>query len=147
MCDFASAFINPATFDVRVHDVLSHENTAIELGLEDGPKPNGWREMHYRPDGEIECRCLEVDKHTSDVCVDVVRQKWPTFSDFIEWAARNGAVGLRVLKRKRREPTRITDGDIVVVVSGKPEIELYEGDVWVLGGDPSITQYGGEILV
>ncbi|MDD4888894.1 MAG: hypothetical protein PHU85_03110 [Phycisphaerae bacterium] len=87
MCQMASGFINPATFEVKVHDLASHADTATALGLAtDGPEPNRWREMHYTPDGEIVCRVLEMDKHTAAECVESVRARWPRFVDFLNWA-------------------------------------------------------------
>jgi len=91
MCKMASGFINPQTFEVRVAALDSHSDTADKLGLKDGPEPNWWREMHYTPEGEIECRVLDIDAHSSEECEAAVAKRWPTFLSFLAWAARHGA--------------------------------------------------------
>ena len=86
MCRFASAVINPKTLDVRVSDLTSHSNTLATLGLADSNKPNGWREMHYLPSGEVAVHCLEFDDGSLADCVAAVKSRWPTFVAFTSWA-------------------------------------------------------------
>jgi len=86
MCQFASGFFNPKSMVVKVHDLSSHSDTQKVLKLGDGPEPNGWREFHYLPTGEIECRALPVDDKTSAQCAEELRERWPTFVDFFNWS-------------------------------------------------------------
>ena len=86
MCQFASFFVNPDTFEVKVADLNGHSETARILKLTDGQKPNGWREGHYLPTGEMECRCLDQDTHTSVECRTILLSRWPRFVDFLTWA-------------------------------------------------------------
>lgn len=91
MCKLISYFTNPASEQVRVLKLDDHSGTAKELGLRDTEKPNGWREGHYLPDGEVECRTLDVDKRTSSELVASVKARWPRFVDFLSWCLENGA--------------------------------------------------------
>ena len=91
MCELASGFINPATFEVKVADLQSHSNTAEQLGLHDTDARDDWREMHYTPNGAVVCRLLPDDSHTAKECRDEVLARWPTFVSFLSWAARRGA--------------------------------------------------------
>ena len=93
MCKMASGFINPKTLEVKVAVLDSHSGTAEKLGLKDTDKPNGWREMHYTPDGEVECRVLPQDSSTAGECRAMVLATWPTFADFFNWAVGQGAGG------------------------------------------------------
>ena len=86
MCQCASGFINPKTFEVRVRDLGSHSNTARALGLTDDIAPDGWREMHYLPNGRIACRVLLQDSHTTNECIAAVLARWPRFVDFLTCA-------------------------------------------------------------
>ena len=86
MCQFASGFINPKTFKVRVWDLDSHGETMEHLKLKDGNRPDGWREMHYLPDGDVSCQVLEIDRHSAKECEEAVRKRWPRFVDFFNWA-------------------------------------------------------------
>jgi len=86
MCRYISFFHHPQTHDVLVSDLNSHGNTERDLKLDpDGP----YREGHYLPDGEIECRLADEDIKagcTTADCEAAIRAKWPTFNDFEEWA-------------------------------------------------------------
>jgi hypothetical protein len=94
MCKTISAFFKPDTMEVRVNDLSSHSNTMEKLHLEDGPAANGWREMHYLPDGEVECRTLSGDSRNGPAAVECIRKRWPTFLDFLTWAtAQEGVCG------------------------------------------------------
>ena len=90
MCLTASGFFRPDTMEVKVYDLASHEATAEKLGLGDGPEPNGWREFHYTPTGVIECRVLAVDKRTASEAAAFIKERWPTFKDFFNWALAAG---------------------------------------------------------
>ena len=91
VCKIASGFINPKTFQVKIAVLDSHSETMVKLGLQDGDKPNGWREMHYLPRGGAKCRVLPLDAHTAEECEEAVRAKWPSFIEFWNWAWENGA--------------------------------------------------------
>ena len=91
MCKMASGFINPKTMAVKVAVLDSHHLTAKKLGLADTDRPNGWREMHYTQDGEVECRVLPQDSSTAEQCRAKVLATWPTFADFFNWAVGQGA--------------------------------------------------------
>ena len=84
MCRFASFKFKPAGHvAVRVAaDLSSHR----DIPGEDGARPNGWREGHYLPTGEIECRTLDVDRLTGGDCEEILRDRWPTFVDFFACA-------------------------------------------------------------
>ena len=86
MCRMASFLFNPKTLAVKVADLESHSNTAKILNLSDGPKPNGWREGHYLPTGEIVCNVLDVDSHTKSECESSIKAQWPSFIKFLNWA-------------------------------------------------------------
>jgi hypothetical protein len=87
MCRFASAFFSPDTMDVKVWDLNYHANTEEHLRLS-----GTWREMHYEPNGSVECRVLPEDPITSAQAVDQIRKQWPRFVDFLSWAVANGAM-------------------------------------------------------
>ena len=91
MCKMASGFINPKTMAVKVAVLDSHHETAEKLGLKDTDRPNDWREMHYTPEGEVECRVLPQDSATAEECQAMVLATWPTFADFFSWAVGQGA--------------------------------------------------------
>jgi len=112
MCKMASGFINPRTLEVKVKHLDSHSDTADALGLKDTCKPNDWREMHYTPEGEIECRVLPVDSHTSEECVSAVRAKWPTFVSFFNWAVANGGISTTL------DLSSLTSADGLVIPDG-----------------------------
>ena len=82
MCKMASFWHNPNTGEIRVWDLMSHEETAEQLGLND----QYWREGHYLPDGTIKCRVLDTDRATATACNERLRERFPTFWDFLRWA-------------------------------------------------------------
>jgi ankyrin repeat protein len=85
MCRFASFKHNPKLVEVVVADWFSHGNTEKLTGK---TELQGWYDGHYLMDGDIECRVpVGVDR----VMKDWVKRQWPTFTDFIAWAIRNGA--------------------------------------------------------
>ena len=94
MCQFASAFFKPSTMEVVVADLRSHGNTQEQLKLTDGTRPDGWREMHYTPTGEVTCRCLDGDTHTEKECGSAIRARWPTFIGFLSWALAQPTIDL-----------------------------------------------------
>ena len=85
MCQFASGFFKPDTMEVKIADLNSHSETARILGLIDDETPNAWREFHYVPTGEIQCRTLPQDQHSRRECEDAVRARWPRFVEFLNW--------------------------------------------------------------
>ena len=91
MCRMASGLFRPDTMQVLVADLTSHSETQKAHGLgpeSDGPAPNGWREFHYTPEGEIECRTLACDARAGDEARAEILRRWPTFIDFFNWAIR-----------------------------------------------------------
>ena len=88
MCDFMSGFFKPDTMEVKVADLNSHGDTARALKLLDGPSPNGWRELHYRPNETMECRVLPGDAFTAKQAEAQIRERWPRFVDFLSWSLR-----------------------------------------------------------
>lgn len=87
MCKFMSGFINARTMEVKVSVLDSHSETAGRLGIKDSDSPaEAWREMHYTPKGEVECRLLAVDPHTSSEAQASVIARWPRWQDFCNWA-------------------------------------------------------------
>ncbi len=86
MCQFASGFLKPSTMEAQVADLNGHGETQALLKLQDGPEPDGWREFHYLPTGEIAVRVLEQDSHTYTECGAALRDRWPHFVDFLVWA-------------------------------------------------------------
>lgn len=95
MCRFASGLFRPDTLEVAVADLNSHSRTQELLGLpaeSDGSRLNGWREFHYAPAGEIECRVLAGDDHSAQECESALRARWPRFVDFLSWALEQEAV-------------------------------------------------------
>ena len=92
MCQFASGLFRPDTMEVRVADLSSHSETQRQLGLSpesDGTRPDGWREFHYTPAGQIQCRVLDGDSHTAHECESAIRARWPEFNGFLRWALAN----------------------------------------------------------
>jgi len=88
MCKFASFKHNPnqpSGYDIRVADLFSHGNTEKILGL---TEKQGWYDGHYLPSGTVEFR---IPGGTSEVAVESVKERWPTFMDFLRWAYQNGA--------------------------------------------------------
>lgn len=83
MCKFASGFFKPDTMEIRLWDLNSYDKTAEHFGIVDSPQPNDWREFHYTPTGEIECRVLDVDAHTKQECESAMWAKWPDFGAFL----------------------------------------------------------------
>jgi len=87
MCHFASFVYHPGTMAVRVAVLDEHEKTLTQLGLQDDRHGGAWREGHYLPDETIQCRTLPgVDPVTSAEAEATIRERWPTFADFILWA-------------------------------------------------------------
>ena len=86
MCQFASFFFRCEPWAVRVADLNSHGNTQEGLGLRDTPRPDGWREGHWLPAGELVCRVLEGDSLTAAEARNAMLAQWPTFVAFLMWA-------------------------------------------------------------
>ena len=84
MCRTCSFFHNPLTGDIVVSDLSSHSETekALKLNLK------VWREGHYLPNGEVECRVSEEDRVTRDECDARMKLRFPTFVSFFNWAMR-----------------------------------------------------------
>lgn len=82
MCQMASFIFHPRTLEVKTFDLTSHSETYDHFVLADTPGPDGWREGHYLQDGTIECRVLDVDRHSAAECCESVRKRWPTFVAF-----------------------------------------------------------------
>ena len=82
MCKMASFWHRPDNGDIAVYDLTSHSNTQKKLELNE----NLWREGHYLPTGEVECRVVESDRKTQDECNERLKSKYPTFIDFLKWA-------------------------------------------------------------
>jgi len=82
MCQVMSFIIHPATQRIRVHDVSGHAETYAHFRLKDTNRPNCYREGHYLPDGTVEVRTIDTDKHTGKELADYIKSKWPTFVKF-----------------------------------------------------------------
>jgi hypothetical protein len=84
MCRLASFFFkpDPDNLEILVSKLDSHSKTEKALSL----NKNLWREGHYLPDGEIECRVLDEDKMTMEECNNIVKTRFPSFVDFWNWA-------------------------------------------------------------
>ena len=82
MCKTASFIMNPKTKDIKVWDLCGHSETYEHYGLSDDEKPNGYRECHYTPAGEIECRMLDIDSITSEEAAEYIKEKYPSFKEF-----------------------------------------------------------------
>ena len=83
MCRFASFKYNlnqPAMHDVIVADWFSHGNTEKMTGK---TEKDLWYDGHYLPEGNIECRTPDG---TSSAMQKIIRERWPTFVDFMRWA-------------------------------------------------------------
>jgi len=69
--------------ELRLWNLSSHSETANHCGIVDSPKRDDWREFHYTPKGEIECRVLDADSHTKQECESAMRARFPTFNEFL----------------------------------------------------------------
>jgi len=78
----ASFWHNPINGDIAVYDLTSHSDTQEHLKLNE----KVWREGHYLPSGEIECRLCDCDRIEQDEANERLRNQFPTFKDFIAWA-------------------------------------------------------------
>ena len=86
MCKFASFKFKPTgKVPVRVAGSLDSHHA---IPGDDGTRPNGWREGHYLPTGQIDCRTLDVDRMTGDECRESILARWPLFVDFLRWATK-----------------------------------------------------------
>ena len=87
MCRLASfVFKAVKSCPVKVWDISGHSETLSHFKLDDGTAPGGWREGHYLPDGTLECRVLDVDRITAAEAEASVRERWPDFMSFLNWA-------------------------------------------------------------
>ena len=84
----ASFFHNPINGDILVSDLSSHSETEEKLKL----NLKVWDEGHYLPNGEIECRVKPDSKITQEECNERLKNKFPTFVSFFNWAVDNGAI-------------------------------------------------------
>ena len=82
MCKLASFWHNPNTGDIAVSVLDQHDATAKALKLNE----KIWREGHYLPNGEIECRVAPEDHATQDECNARLKARFPTFIEFFNWA-------------------------------------------------------------
>ena len=76
MCRMASFFHNPATGEIKIYKLDSHSETeqALKLDLKI------WREGHYLPTGEVECRIVvPEDRVTMNECNERLLSRFPTF--------------------------------------------------------------------
>jgi hypothetical protein len=81
MCEFISFLHRPDNGDIAVYDLTSHSNTQEKLGL----KEPLWCEGHYTPNGEILCRVTPSSKITEQECNDRLRNRYPSFYDFLDF--------------------------------------------------------------
>ena len=82
MCKMASFWHNPINGDISVYALCGHSETQQHLKLNE----KVWREGHYTPSGEIECRVIDEDRTTMAECNERLRIKFPTFKSFLSWA-------------------------------------------------------------
>ena len=89
MCKFISFFHHPLTGEILVSDLCSHGNTEAALNID----PSGpYREGHYLPDEEIECRVVADDGVSSDTCNKLLKSRFPNFIDFYTWCVKQDGV-------------------------------------------------------
>ena len=81
MCQFISFLHRPDNGDIAVWDLTSHSNTQEKLELYEPL----WCEGHYTPDGDIECRVTDKNRTTQEECAERLRNRFPTFYDFLDW--------------------------------------------------------------
>jgi hypothetical protein len=104
MCRLASFFHNPMTGDLAVYDITSHSETEKKLNL----NLKIWREGHYLPNGEVECRVTDDDRITQKECDERLKQQYPTFVKFFNWCIGNGAIASEGLDLNGCDLTGIT---------------------------------------
>ena len=88
MCKFASLLFHVPSLDLAVSNLLSHSKTFEALKLSE---QQGWREAHYLPSGETECRTIDGDSVSPETADGVLREQFPTFPGFLSWALSHGA--------------------------------------------------------
>jgi len=88
MCQFASLLFHVPSLEFAVSNLLSHSKTFEALNLSE---QQGWREAHYLPFGETECRTIDGDSISSETADGVLREQFPTFPGFLSWALSHGA--------------------------------------------------------
>ena len=81
MCQFISFFHRPDNGDIAVAVLDGHSETQEKLKLNE----NIWREGHYLPNGDVECRVTDADKTTQEECNERLRSRFPTFLEFFVW--------------------------------------------------------------
>ena len=82
MCKFASFFHKPGTDEVAVYNLGSHSDTESALALDKAI----WSEGHYLPDGTLLARVSPYSNFSQKECEAVIRARFPTFIDFLNWA-------------------------------------------------------------
>ena len=88
MCKFASLLFHVPSLEFAVSNLLSHSKTFEALNLSE---QQGWREAHYLPSGETECRTIDGDSISAEAAARVLREQFPTFPGFLSWALSHGA--------------------------------------------------------
>ena len=88
MCQFASLLFHVPSLEFAVSNLLSHSKTFEALNLSE---QQGWREAHYLPSGETECRTIDGDSVSPETADGVLREQFPTFPGFLSWALSHGA--------------------------------------------------------
>ena len=84
MCRFASFKFQPIkSMPIRVNGSMDSHH---EIPGDDTTNRNGWREGHYLPSGEIECRALETDTLTGEESAEIITSGFPSFATFFAWA-------------------------------------------------------------
>ena len=81
MCQFISFHHRPDNGDIAVSVLDSHADTEKNLSLD----LKLWREGHYLPDGNIECRVASDDRVTQEECNIRLKKRFPTFVKFFNW--------------------------------------------------------------
>ena len=81
MCKMVSFWHNPINGDLAVYDLMNHSVTQKQLNLNE----KVWREGHYLPDGTVECRVTDADRTTQEECNERLKNRFPTFMDFLNW--------------------------------------------------------------
>jgi hypothetical protein len=81
MGQFISFLHRPDNGDIAVWDLNSHSDTQKKLNLHEPL----WCEGHYTPNGEIECRTTDRNATTSEECVDRIKNRFPSFANFLSW--------------------------------------------------------------
>ena len=93
MCNFISFFHRPDNGDIEVYDLTSHSNTQKYFGFNESL----WCEGHYLPNGNVDCRITDNNKPTQAECEERLKNKFPSFIEFMNWCFTKKICGIETL--------------------------------------------------